>query len=48
MLITWFDFGEILLETFFNEFKEKKLHVFFKVKHSIGHISGMVDPIDVK
>ena len=40
MLITWLDFGEILLETFFL--------ANFLVKHSFGRISGMVDPIDVK
>ena len=50
MLITWLDFGGTLLETlFFVEFSLKISDVyFFKVKHSIGHISGMVGPIDVK
>ena len=43
MVITWLDFGEILLN-FFSNFG----CVFFKVKHYFGHISGMVGPIDVK
>ena len=33
---------------FFAKLSLKILDVFFKVKHFIGHISGMVDPIDVK
>ena len=40
MLITWLDFGGILLQKFWM--------CFFKVKHSIRHISGVVGPIDVK
>ena len=38
------DFGEILCATFFQNFG----CVFFKVKHTIDHISGMAGPIDVK
>ena len=50
MLITWLDFGAILLETLFflPNFLTKIQMCFFKVKHSIRHISGMVGPIDVK
>ena len=49
MFITWLDFGGILLETlFFAKFFWNVRMCFFKVKHSIGHISGMVGPIDVK
>ena len=49
MLITWLDFGGILLESpFLPNFLWKFWMCFFKVKHSIGHISGMVGPIDVK
>ena len=49
MLSTWLDFGGILLETLFlSNFLWKFRMCFFKVKHSIGHISGMVGPIDVK
>ena len=46
MLITWWDF----LETFFFcQISFWKFHLYFcKVKNSIGHISGMVVPIDVK
>ena len=49
MFITWLDFGGILFETLFlpNSFW-KFWMCFFKVKHSIGHISGMVGPTDVK
>ena len=49
MLITWLDFGGILLKFFFGIFC---LNIsdgfFFKVKHSIGHISGMAGPNDMK
>ena len=49
MVITWLDFEGILLETLFlANFLWKFRMSFFKVKHSIGHISGMVGPIDVK
>ena len=49
MVITWWDFGEVLLETFIlANFLWKFLMCFFKVKHYFGHISGMVCPIDVK
>ena len=50
MLITWLDFRGILLETlfFFAKFSLNISDVFFKVKRSIGHISGMVGPIGVK
>ena len=49
MFITWLDFGGILLEILFlPNFLRKFRMCFFKVKHSIGHISGMVGPIDVK
>ena len=49
MLITWLDVWEILFETFVVNFQEKIDRMcFFKVKHSFGHISGMVGPIDVK
>ena len=48
MLSTWLDFGGILLETFFAKFSLKFFMCFFKVKHSIAHISGMVGPIDVE
>ena len=49
MVISWLDFGEIMLKTviwqiFFKNFE----CVFFKVKHYFGHISAMVSPIDVK
>ena len=42
-LITWLDVEGIMLKTFLPNFP-----IFFKVKHSIGHISGMVCPIDLK
>ena len=49
MLITWLDFGGFLLETFcLPNFLWNFCMCFFRVKHSIGHISGMVGPIDVK
>ena len=49
MVITWLDFGTVLLKTvilanFLLTFRK----CFFKVKHYFGHISGMVGPIDVK
>ena len=49
MVITWVGFGGILLETLFLAyFRWKFWMCFFMVKHSIGRISGMVGPIDVK
>ena len=49
MLITWLDFGGFLLETLFlPNFRWNFWMCFFKVKLSIGQISGMVGPIDVK
>ena len=49
MIITWLHFGRIQFETFFfANFLRKFRMCFFKVKHSIWHISGMVGPIDVK
>ena len=49
MVITWLDFGAILLETFIlANFLEKFRMCFFKVKHYFGHISWMVGLIDVK
>ena len=49
LVITWLDFGGIMLEILFlPNFLRKFRMCFFKVKHSIGHISGMVGPIDVK
>ena len=49
MIITWSDFGKVLLETFIlANFRKKFRMCFFKVKHCFGHISGMVGPIDVK
>ena len=50
MLIAWLHMGKILLETVWGNlcycfsFKFR----FFKVKHSTGHISGMVGPTDMK
>ena len=48
--ITWLDFRGVLLETLFflQNFLWKFWMCFFKVKHSIGHISGIVGTIDVK
>ena len=46
MHITYF--GEIMLETFRLIIFKNFGCVFFKVKHSFDHISGMVDPINVK
>ena len=40
MPITWLDFGEILLETFFGEFKKNSN--FFNLKHSICHVSVII------
>ena len=49
MVITRLDFGGIALKTLFlANFLRKFCKCFFKVKHSIGHISGMVGSIDVK
>ena len=49
MVIAQLDFGGSLLKTpFLLNFLRKFRMCFFKVKHSIGHISGMVGPIDVK
>ena len=49
MVITWLDFGEVLLETsILANFLQKFQMCFFKVKHYFGRISGMVGPIDVK
>ena len=49
MVITWLEFGGILLKNvFFGKFLQKFRMCFFKVKHFIGHISGMVGPIDLK
>ena len=48
MLIAWLDFGWILSEIFCQIFFEDFRCVFFKVKHSIGHIWGMAGPIDVE
>ena len=48
MLITWLDFEGILFDTFFVKFSFEISDAFFKVRHSIEHISGMVGPIDVK
>ena len=48
-LITWLDFGGILLKFYvLPNFLWKFWMCFFKVKHCIGHISGMVGLIDVK
>ena len=40
--------GIQLENIFLANFLRKFRMCFFKVKHSIGHISGMVGPIDVK
>ena len=48
MLITWFNFGGILLETFLHIFFLNFWMCFFKINHSSGRISGMVCLIDVK
>ena len=49
MVITWLDFGGILFKTLiWTNFLGKFQMCFFKVKHSIGLISGMVGPFDVK
>ena len=49
MLIIRLAIGGILLETFFlPNFLWKFCMCFFKFKHSIGHISGMVGPNNVK
>ena len=41
-------FGGILYESFFAKFSLKISDVFFSRSNTIGHISGMVCPIDVK
>ena len=47
MVIDWLDFGEVLFDTFIlANFLLKNRMCFFKVKHTFGHISGMVGPID--
>ena len=49
VLITWLEFGVILVETVIvTNFLWKFWMCFFKVKHSFWHNSGMVGPIDVK
>ena len=50
MLITWLDFVESLLETVYGVifFSQNFGFVFFKVKHPIRHITGIVGPVDVK
>ena len=49
MVITWLDFGAVLLKTdILANFLLKFRMCFFKVKHYFGHISGMVGPIVVK
>ena len=49
MVITWLDFGEVLLEILIlSNFLKKFRMCFFKVKHYFGHISEMIGPIDVK
>ena len=49
MVITWLDFGEMLLKiVIFANFLQIFWMCFFKVKHYFGHISGMVGSIDVK
>ena len=45
MAITRIEFGEIVLETFSAIFRQN-YGLLLKVKHSIGHITGMVGPID--
>ena len=47
-IITWLDFGKVLLETVILAFFKKFWTCFVNVKHYFGHISGMVGPIDVK
>ena len=49
MVITWLDFGAVLLETvILANFLLTFRMCFFKVKHYFGYISGMVGPVDVK
>ena len=49
MVITWWDFEEVLLATvILANFLLKFQMCFFKFKHYFGHISGRVGPIDVK
>ena len=47
MLSILLNFGGILLKTICDDFFLQILNMFFKVKHSIGHIAGMVCQIDV-
>ena len=48
MLITWLDFGRILLDTLFlPNFHLKFGMCFFSKSNTIGHIAGMFVPIDV-
>ena len=47
MLITWLDFGGILLDTVFANF-HWNFRMCFLFQHSIVHISGMFDPIDME
>ena len=49
MVITWFDFREVLLEAvILTNFLQNFWICFFKDKHYFGHISGMVGPIEQK
>ena len=49
MVITWLDFGGVLLATvILANFRKKLRMCFFKVKHCFVHISGMVASSDVK
>ena len=48
IFITWLNFGEISLDYFVVIFYSKISDVFFKLKHSIGHILEMVGPSNVK
>ena len=48
MLITWLDLGGILLETLFWQIFFENFGCVFSRSNTIGHISGMVGPIDVK
>ena len=48
MVITWLDFGGILLKTNFGKISLKNSDVLFQGQHYFGHISGMVGRIDVK
>ena len=53
LVMTWLDhlirlWSNSVRNPFFGKFSSKISDVFVEVKHSIGHISGMVGPIDVK